>query len=183
MIKPCPQDENSRRLFDRGTEFFTDRVALTNAFLATPIALLFDFKGVTIHLEGSFPIYTDRGDRPAGKAFLDNDDVVDNEDGTVTIPAAGHLLVELENVTIVGTTNYDGTYPLLAASDANNLVITADYVAEEIPATAFAIGYRDAIFTSDGYDLTLPLVKDELQPLINRKLTALTGYVSIWAWR
>jgi len=61
---------------------------------------------------------------------LDNTAVVDNGDGTVDIAITAHGQTDGNKVVIAGTTNYDGVHTLLAAPDANTIMITATYVAE-----------------------------------------------------
>jgi hypothetical protein len=58
--------------------------------------------------------------------------VIDNGDGTVDIPCPGHGFASGQDVTISGTTNYDGTYTIGAQADPDWLTITATYVAEQI---------------------------------------------------
>jgi len=58
--------------------------------------------------------------------------VVDNGDGTVDIPCHNHGFESGQDVTISGTTNYDGTYTIGTQADPDWLTITAIYVAEEI---------------------------------------------------
>jgi hypothetical protein len=58
--------------------------------------------------------------------------VVDNGDGTVDIPCPGHGFESGQDVTISGTTNYDGTYTIGTQADPDWLTITATYVAEQI---------------------------------------------------
>ncbi len=61
-----------------------------------------------------------------------NSSVVDNGNGTVDIPCPAHGFVSGQDVTIDGTTNYNGTYTLGAQADPDWLTITATYVAEQI---------------------------------------------------
>jgi hypothetical protein len=58
--------------------------------------------------------------------------VIDNGDGTVDIPCPDHGLESGQDVTIDGTTNYDGLYTLGAQADPDWLTVTATYVAEQI---------------------------------------------------
>ena len=57
---------------------------------------------------------------------------VDNGDGTVDLPLPAHGFVAGQDVTISGTTNYDGTYTLGAQADPDWLTLTATYVAEQL---------------------------------------------------
>ena len=58
--------------------------------------------------------------------------VIDNGDGTVSIPCHGHGFTSGQDVTISGTTNYDGTYTIGTQADDDWLTITATYVSEAI---------------------------------------------------
>ena len=71
--------------------------------------------------------------------------VIDNGDGTVSIPCPVHGLVSGQDATIVGTTNYSGTYTLPTQTDPDWLTITATYVAEQIEG-----GYAIDTTVSDG---------------------------------
>lgn len=57
---------------------------------------------------------------------------VDNGNGTVNLPCPKHELTPGQDVTIAGTTNYNGTYTLGTQSDPDFLTITATYVAEQM---------------------------------------------------
>lgn len=61
-----------------------------------------------------------------------NSSVVDNGDGTVSIPCPSHGFVTGQDVTINATTNYNGTYTLGGQADPDWLTLTATYVAEQI---------------------------------------------------
>lgn len=61
-----------------------------------------------------------------------NSAVVDNGGGTVNIPCIAHGLVSGQDVTIAGTTNYNGTYTLGTQASTDFLTVTATYVAESI---------------------------------------------------
>lgn len=61
-----------------------------------------------------------------------NSSVVDNGNGTVSIPCPAHGLTSGQDTTIAGTTNYNGAYTLPAQTDPDWLTITATYVAEQI---------------------------------------------------
>jgi len=62
--------------------------------------------------------------------------VVDNSDGTVTLPATAHGISAGRLVGITGTTNYDGEYILDSATAANTIVVTATYTAEDLTSAA-----------------------------------------------
>lgn len=61
---------------------------------------------------------------------------VDGTSGKTSIPATSHGLNPGDEIVIFGTVNYDGSYVLDAASDADNLVFTHVYTAETFPAGA-----------------------------------------------
>lgn len=61
-----------------------------------------------------------------------NSSVVDNGNGTVDIPCPAHGLSGGQDVTIAGTTAYNGTYTLGTQAGPDWLTITATYVAEQI---------------------------------------------------
>lgn len=69
--------------------------------------------------------------------------VADNGDGTVTIPLANHGFVIGAKAVVSDTTNYNGEYELLEASDAHNLVITKAYNAETLSGDAAVTQYPD----------------------------------------
>ena len=69
--------------------------------------------------------------------------VVDNGDGTVTIPLANHGLAIGAKATLANTTNYNGAKKLEAASDEHNIVITATYQAETFGNDADITQYSD----------------------------------------
>jgi hypothetical protein len=68
---------------------------------------------------------------------IDNAAAVDKGDGTVGIPITGHDFNAKDNTTIAGTTNYDGNYDIVSET-ANEIVITATYVAETFAGTETA---------------------------------------------
>lgn len=62
---------------------------------------------------------------------LEGIEVVNNEDGTVTIPYPSHrTFYQGYFVTIAGSVNYNGNYYLHANTDEDNIVITKAYTAE-----------------------------------------------------
>ena len=84
---------------------------------------------------------------------------VDNLDGTVTLAVAALLFKTGDAVTITGTINYDGNYTLpdQAAADANQVIITATYVAETFLGTeTIQITGAAAVDNTDG-TVNLPL--------------------------
>lgn len=71
-------------------------------------------------------------------ATLDNDDVVDNGDGTVKIPATDHGFLGVGSVVYIeGTTNYDGMREITEVN-TDDFSIKADYTAEELAGTETA---------------------------------------------
>ena len=62
--------------------------------------------------------------------LIDNAAAVDVGGGVVGIPITGHPYSTDETITITGTVNYDGDYPVLASSTANQVNITVAYNAE-----------------------------------------------------
>ena len=90
---------------------------------------------------------------------------VDNGDGTVSIPCPAHGLTSGQDVTISGTTSYNGTYTLGAQADPDWLTITATYVAEQISG-----GYAIDTTVADGTavwtftDAATPLTVLESEP-------------------
>ena len=94
-----------------------------------------------------------------------NSSVVDNGNGTVSIPCPAHGLTSGQDVTISGTTSYNGTYTLGAQADPDWLTITATYVAEQISG-----GYAIDTTVADGTavwtftDAATPLTVLESEP-------------------
>lgn len=64
------------------------------------------------------------------ETLIDNAAATDEGGGVVGIPVAGHTYTTDDSVTIENTTNYDGTYTVLASSTANSVHITKTYAAE-----------------------------------------------------
>jgi len=60
---------------------------------------------------------------------IDNAAAVDKGDGTVGIPVTGHAFVAGREVTIAGTTNYNGVYTIVSQT-TNEVVITETFVSE-----------------------------------------------------
>jgi len=75
-------------------------------------------------------LHTEFTKQTKASATLNADVAVDNGLGLVGLPSTAHTFVEDDEVVIVGTTNYDGTYSLDATTSANQIVIAATYVAE-----------------------------------------------------
>ncbi|MFA5868038.1 MAG: hypothetical protein WC891_08835 [Actinomycetota bacterium] len=129
--------------------------------------------------------------------YLDAAAAVDNGDGTVTLPCAAHGFIDGDTVTIAGTTNYNGAEVLGVASDADNLVITAAYVAETfdgtetatgmvgetILATATATSYRDCSIASTAIQPRSFPVAVEANTTICELKSADAAVVNIIAWR
>jgi hypothetical protein len=82
--------------------------------------------------------------------------------GQVGIPCYAHGFTAGNQVTIAGTTNYDGTYTLESGTTADKLVITAAYVAETFATTdtATAASYLDSTTDADCGDI-LPSVETD----------------------
>ena len=94
-----------------------------------------------------------------------NSSVVDNGNGTVSIPCPAHGMTSGQDATIAGTTSYNGAYTLPAQPDPDWLTITATYVAEQITG-----GYAIDTTISDGSavwtftDAATPLTVLESEP-------------------
>jgi hypothetical protein len=68
---------------------------------------------------------------------LDNAAAVDKGSGLVGIPITAHTFLDEDVTTIVSTTNYNGTHSIVSQT-ANEIVITASYVAETFAGTETA---------------------------------------------
>jgi hypothetical protein len=80
---------------------------------------------------------------------LDAAAAFDQGDGTVRITVTGHGYSAGDLVYIEGTTNYDGTWTLAAATTTDYIFITTTYVAETFAGTE-VIGVRDyEFYTTD----------------------------------
>ena len=64
---------------------------------------------------------------------------VDKGAGKVGIPDTAHGFATGQSITIAGTTNYNGTFTVDATSSANEIVITATFVAETFATTDSAV--------------------------------------------
>lgn len=65
---------------------------------------------------------------------IDNAAAVDKGDGTVGIPVTGHAFVAGREVTIAGTTNYNGAYTIVSQT-TNEVVITETFASETFAGT------------------------------------------------
>ena len=104
-----------------------------------------------------------RGRLPGGMVALDNAAVLDNLDGTVTVAAAAHGVADGQYVwfpqkTSVNLANEAG-YPVLAAGDTDNLVVTAEYVAETIATGKYAYAHKDITYPSGTEDAENEIVE------------------------
>lgn len=184
--KPVPVDANGWKLLDRGSEVFTDRIALTTVDHVLRFGR--DIKGCSVYVESGTVIK--RGVEPISVAYLDAEAAVDNEDGTVTLAATAHGFTQDDSVEIYGTTNYDTgaddreesqTALNLDSVATDSVTITATYVAETPPATAYMIGYRDSQHAAlSSFDI--PVVVEKMQPVCTLSASS-TAVVSITAWR
>lgn len=78
--------------------------------------------------------------------------------GLVGIPITAHGWTSGKSVTIVGTTNYDGTYTLDATTSTNEIVIPATFVSETFATTDIAVpnatfNFRNIQFANNTTDL------------------------------
>ena len=78
--------------------------------------------------------------------------VTDEGDGLVGLPAVNNRFVQDCAVTVLGTENYDGTYRLMAGTNAEKLVISAPYKEETLSAAKAHRG-RAAFFKGSAKDL------------------------------
>jgi hypothetical protein len=80
------------------------------------------------------------------KDTIDAAAAVDKGDGTVGIPVTGHTFVASQEVTIAGTTNYNGAYDVVSVT-ANEVVITETYIAETFAGTETIVdSIKGAVF-------------------------------------
>ncbi|MDD5759222.1 MAG: hypothetical protein PHI06_09085 [Desulfobulbaceae bacterium] len=94
-----------------------------------------------------------------GKYYTFSGEAVNNGSGTVNIPATAHRFVAGDNVTITGTTNYNGTYtlPTQAFGTVDAVEITHAYVAETFASPAeIHISAGVAVDNLDG-TVTIPV--------------------------
>jgi hypothetical protein len=83
---------------------------------------------------------------------------VDKGAGKVGIPSTAHGFPTGQSITIAGTTNYNGTFTVDATSTANEIVITATFVAETFATTDSAVpnqtfNLRNILFTNNTKDI------------------------------
>lgn len=165
--KPVPIDDQNWRLLDRCSEVFTNRFTIGAG--NTSIFMAYDFKVILIHYESGTTLFTLRGSIPGRKWFFTETASVTADGGNhTTLHSTGHGFTAGDSVQIVGcvkTTDHttvlvpDGTYVLQAGShDADHIEVHSTYIAGTPDSTGYIIGYRDAVLTSDGYTLQLPLV-------------------------
>jgi hypothetical protein len=174
-LRPSPTDANGHTLIDTGSQILSDRISLTTATRAIQFGA--DIKGLILYVESGTVIL--RGVAAFGKEYFDAEAAVDEGDGTVTLNADGHGFLTGSTVTISGTTNYDGTYTITAATDT--ITITATYVEETLPATAYMVGYRDAQLAAAS-TWSLPVAVHENTTVCTLSASS-TAVVSIVAWR
>lgn len=72
---------------------------------------------------------------------LGNSSALNRGSGTVGLVATSHGLEANEEITISGTTSYNGTFTVLSTSTTSEIRITATYVSETIPTTALCGRY------------------------------------------
>lgn len=102
---------------------------------------------------------------------ITNSSVVDNGDGTVNIPCPAHGFVSGQDVTVAGTTNYDGAYIIGSQADPDWLTITGTYVAEQIEG-----GYAIDTTVADGTAVwTFVDATTELEVLTSNQSRRLIG--------
>lgn len=104
--------------------------------------------------------------------LIDNAAAVDVGGGVVGIPITGHPYATGETITIANTVNYDGSYPVLASSTANQVNITVAYNAETFD------GVNDSHnLTFDGADDTIALtVAQSIPANADRKELHITNH-------
>ncbi len=92
---------------------------------------------------------------------LDNAAAVDKSTtpATVGIPITGHAFDASDLVTLAGTTNYNGTYAIVSET-ANEIVITAAYVAETFAITDTITAVSNWKLLADGADTAKPTAGD-----------------------
>lgn len=85
---------------------------------------------------------------PGVTETIDNAAAVDKGGGLVGIPITGHSLEAEQIVVVDGTTNYDGSYEIISKT-ADEIVITATYVAETFAGTETVDFGRQVILKED----------------------------------
>ena len=108
-------------------------------------------------------------------ASLDEAAAVDKTGGKTGLPATGHGLPVGSQVTIAGTTNYDGTVAIEPETTVDEIVITATYAAETIGAGATATVDED---WQDVIDLALPGCDPEFI-VVSKPITAGTALTDL----
>ena len=94
---------------------------------------------------------------------IDNAAATDEGGGLVGIPVTGTIFAAGESVVIAGTTNYNGTYTLDAATTANKLVITETYAGETFAGTeTVTTDESNWKLVSDGSDTAKPAAGDSV---------------------
>jgi len=86
--------------------------------------------------------------QPAVSDTLDAAAAVDKGGGEVGLPITGHAFLAEQVVVIAGTTNYNGAYAINSKT-ANEIVITATYVAEVFAGTETVVFGRQPIVKAD----------------------------------
>ena len=119
-ITPVPKDANGNALDGMGSEAICDVRTLATDWV--PIQFPVDIKGLSVSIDAG-TVYFD-GVANGSKAWFDAAAVTDNGDGTITIAAADHGFADGTSITIYGTDFYNETVTVLAAGDADNLVVT-----------------------------------------------------------
>ena len=125
-IKPCPVDDNGRRLLDSGTDLTTSRTNITDAWKA--IQFVNDIKAFSVRIDSvSAGKVAFRGTLPGNKEWLAATAVIDNGDGTVTLTTAtNHNYTVGDDCEIHGPAYYSGTWPLETGSINALLIVTPD---------------------------------------------------------
>lgn len=171
---PVPVDDNGFALVDSATEWGGGLITLTTSF--QELKFTRDIKSCSITVVSGTLVV--RGDFPINRVPLNHSAVVDNGNGTVTIACTGHGFSDSDPVRFYNTSaegadliplpDYPDEYTILAAGDANNLVITADYTALTPITTDFALGYIDPTYIA-AQGLPFALVKRIMQGLCQVK--------------
>lgn len=102
------------------------------------------FENIRVPLKDGIPGGSETTTIDAGPA-------VDNGDGTVGIPITGHTFDAGDKVTFTGTTNYNGSFTIVSQT-ANEIVITATYVAETFGGTETATTWTAGYITIQKYE-------------------------------
>lgn len=178
-IKAVLRDDNGVSLAPLGTEVFVDQVALTTAQYTLQFPV--DIKGLILQVSGEGTLIM-TGLTNASMAFFNGEAITDATAGKVSIPCDGHGFADGSTVVIHGTTNYEGTEVLHADTSTDALVITATYVEETPPATAYAVGNRPASFSASDPPIRLDVAVPAYTTIAYLKAST-TATVNILAWR